>query len=246
LADYPPIANIPAHIGIIMDGNGRWARQRGLPRAAGHRAGTRNIRPLVEAAADFGVRYLTIWAFSTENWVRPQEEVSALMQLLGESIDRWLPELHEKQVRLKHIGQLERLPADLRARVLHAVDLTQHNQRITLTVAFDYGGRDEIVRAVRKIIADGVRPEDVTEELITSHLDTADLPEPDLIIRTGNEFRTSNFMVWESAYSEYYISPVLWPDFDRDELYRALDSYSRRERRFGGLSPQPAVGASRH
>ncbi|NPV10041.1 MAG: di-trans,poly-cis-decaprenylcistransferase [Anaerolineae bacterium] len=236
---------MPAHVGIIMDGNGRWARQRGLPRAAGHRAGTRNIRPLLEAAVEFGVRYLTIWAFSTENWVRPQDEVSALMQLVGESLDRWLPELHQNQVRLRHIGKLDRLPDSLRERVLHAIALTQNNQRITLTVAFDYGGRDEIVRAVRRIIAEGVPPQAVTEELITSYLDTADLPEPDLIIRTGNEFRTSNFMIWESAYSEYYISPVLWPDFDRDELYRALSSYSRRERRFGGLSSKSPATARR-
>ncbi|NLT42039.1 MAG: di-trans,poly-cis-decaprenylcistransferase [Anaerolineae bacterium] len=237
MAEEPPIANVPAHVAIIMDGNGRWASRRGLPRAAGHRAGTQNIRPLLEAAAEFGVQYLTIWAFSTENWVRPKEEVGALMRLLLESLDRWLPELHEKGVRLLHIGNLDRLPLGLQDRIRQAIELTHSNNRITLTVAFDYGGRDELVRAVRRLIADGVQSADVTEDLIGSYLDTADLPEPDLVIRTANEFRTSNFMIWETAYSEYYISPVLWPDFDRAELYRALSDYSHRERRFGGLRP---------
>lgn len=240
MADQPPIANVPTHVAIIMDGNGRWANSRGLARVAGHRAGTQNIRPLLEAAVEFGVRYLTIWAFSTENWVRPKEEVAALMRLVGESLERWLPELHEKGVRLLHIGNLDRLPAGLHERISAAIDLTRDNDRITLTVAFDYGGRDEIVRAVRRIVADGVAAADITEELISSYLDTAGLPEPDLVIRTANEFRISNFMIWETAYSEYYISPVLWPDFDRNELYRALSDYSRRERRFGGLRPPSA------
>ncbi len=242
MADQPPLANVPAHVAIIMDGNGRWAKRRGLPRVAGHRAGTQNIQPLLEAAVEFGVQYLTIWAFSTENWVRPKEEIFALMRLLGESLDRWLPDLHEKGVRLLHIGNLDRLPVDLQERIRGAIDLTCNNRRITLTVAFDYGGRDEIVRAVRQVIADGVAPSDVTEDLIRSYLDTAGLPEPDLVIRTANEFRISNFMIWEAAYAEYFISPMLWPDFDRAEFYRALSDYSRRERRFGGLKPATAAG----
>jgi len=221
-----------------MDGNGRWARKRGLPRVAGHRAGTQNLRPLLEAATEFGIKYLTIWAFSTENWTRPREEVNTLMQLLGESLDRWVPELHEKGVCLRHIGKLDRLPPELQERMQRAIELTRHNEHITLTVAFDYGGRDEIARAIRRIIADGVPPEQVTEDLIASYLDTVGLPEPDLIIRTGNEFRISNFMIWEAAYAEYYISPLLWPDFSKDELYRALVEYAGRDRRFGGLTGQ--------
>ena len=238
MADYPPLPKVPRHVAIIMDGNGRWAQKRGLPRALGHRAGTRNIRPVIEAAVEFGIEYLTIWAFSTENWIRPREEVDTLMQLLGESLDRWLPELHEKGVRLRHIGKLERLPVDLQARVRQAIELTKENSTITLCVAFDYGGRDELVRAIRRMMTDGMTPEQVSEELVYSYLDTADMPEPDLIIRTGNEFRISNFMIWQGAYAEYYISPLLWPDFNKDELYRALSEYARRERRFGGLPGQ--------
>jgi undecaprenyl diphosphate synthase len=232
------LSKVPRHVGIIMDGNGRWARKRGLPRAAGHRAGTQNIRPLLESAVEFGIECLTIWAFSTENWVRPREEVSTLMNLVGESLDRWLPDLHQKGVHLRHIGQLDRLPARLRQRIGDAIELTRGNNRITLNVAFDYGGRDEIVRAVRHIMQAGTPPEQVSEELISANLDTAGLPDPDLIIRTGGDFRTSNFMLWEAAYAEYYITPVLWPDFDRNELSRALQEYARRERRFGGL-PDP-------
>ncbi len=245
MADFPPVENVPVHVGIIMDGNGRWAGLRGLPRVAGHRAGTKNIRPLLEAAVDFGVEYLTIWAFSTENWIRPRAEVDSLMSLLGESLDQWLPELHEKGVRLRHIGKLGRLPAGLQERIQEAVALTRDNHRITLSVAFDYGGRDEIVRAVRRIVSDGVAADDITEELLASYLDTSGLPDPDLVIRTGDEFRTSNFMVWEAAYSEYYISPFLWPDFDRNELYRAICNYSQRERRFGGISLDGPDSANR-
>jgi len=235
LAEYPPLEKVPLHVGIIMDGNGRWARRRGLPRVVGHRAGTQNIRPILEAVVEFGVPYLTMWAFSTENWIRPRSEVDALMQLVGESLDRWLPELHENGIRLRHLGKLDRLPEHLRRRIKEAMALTSNNDRLVLSVAFDYGGRDEIVRAVRRIIADGIAPEDVTEDLIASYLDTAGLPDPDLIVRTGGNFRTSNFMMWQSAYAEYYITDTLWPDFGRDELYRALVDYSRRERRFGGL-----------
>ena len=232
------LSKLPRHVGIIMDGNGRWARKRGLPRAAGHRAGTQNIRPLLEAAVEFGIECLTIWAFSTENWVRPRDEVTTLMNLVGESLDRWLPELHQNGVQLRHIGQLDRLPPRLQQRIREAIELTRDNKRITLNVAFDYGGRDEIVRAVRRIMQAHTPPEQVCEELIAANLDTAGLPDPDLIIRTGGEFRTSNFMLWEAAYAEYYITPVLWPDFNRDELLRALQDYARRERRFGGL-PDP-------
>ena len=239
LAGKPPVAKVPRHVGIIMDGNGRWAQRRGLPRVAGHRAGTQNIRPLLEAAVEFGIEYLTIWAFSTENWIRPREEVLSLMNLIGESLDRWLPELHEKGVRLRHIGKLDRLPERLRQRILDAMELTKANSRITLNVAFDYGGRDEIVRAVRQIMREGTPPERVSEELVSSHLDTAGLPDPDLIIRTGGDFRTSNFMVWQGAYAEYHITPTLWPDFNRDRLLATLQDFAGRDRRFGGLTGQP-------
>ena len=242
MADKAPLKNIPRHVGIIMDGNGRWAQKRGLPRVAGHRAGTQNIRPLLESAVEFGIEHLTIWAFSTENWLRPREEVRSLMSLVGESLDRWLPELHEKGVCLRHIGKLDRLPPRLRERIEKAIELTRDNRRITLNVAFDYGGRDEIVRAVQQIITAGIPADEVTEELISAHLDTAGLPEPDLIIRTGGEFRTSNFMIWEAAYAEYHITPVLWPDFSKENLYQALLDYSRRERRFGGLPSQGQKG----
>jgi len=235
---------VPRHIGIIMDGNGRWAQKRGLLRAAGHRAGTRNIRPLLESAAEFGIEYLTIWAFSTENWVRPQAEVDSLMSLVGESLDRWLPELHANGVCLRHIGKLDRLPAPLQQRIRDAVALTCNNSRITLSVAFDYGGRDEIVRAVKRLIAEGVAAEAVTEELISARLDTAGLPEPDLSGRTGGDYRISNFMLWEAAYAEYYFTPTLWPDFGREELRQAIEEYGRRQRRFGGLPAPEGAGAS--
>ena len=219
-----------------MDGNGRWAKARGLPRLAGHRAGTENIRPVLEGCVEFGVPMLTLWAFSTENWRRPPAEVQGLVRLLGETIDRELNELHREGVRLNHIGRLDRLPTRLRKRVQEAIELTQHNTRITLNVAFDYGGRDEIVHAVKRIIEDKVPAEDVTEELISHYLYTAGLPDPDLIIRTSGEFRTSNFMIWQAAYSEYYITPTYWPDFGANELYAALKNYGSRDRRFGALN----------
>jgi len=218
-----------------MDGNGRWAKARNLPRLAGHRAGVGNIRPVLEGCVEFGVPVLTIWAFSTENWRRSQTEVQGLIRLLGETIDRQLADLHQEGVRLNHIGRLEHLPKRLQKRVREAIELTKNNSRITLNVAFDYGGRDEIVRAVQRIIQDGVPAKDVTEDLISHYLYTAGMPDPDLIIRTSGEFRTSNFMIWQGAYAEYYITPTYWPSFGKDELYEALRSYAQRERRFGAV-----------
>ncbi|MCR4408477.1 MAG: isoprenyl transferase [Anaerolineae bacterium] len=232
------LTKVPYHVAIIMDGNGRWARQRGLPRLAGHRAGTENIRPVLEACVEYGVKMLTIWAFSTENWGRPEQEVRGLIRILSETIDRQLPELHANGVRLQHIGRLDRLPKKLQDKVRHAIDLTANNERITLNVAFDYGGRAEIIQAVQRIIRDGVAPEQVDEALFSQYLYTAGLPDPDLVIRTSGEFRTSNFMIWQAAYAEYYIVPVYWPDFGKEELYQALLDYSRRERRFGLITPQ--------
>jgi len=230
-----PLKKIPSHLGIIMDGNGRWAKARGLPRLAGHRAGTENIRPVLEGCVEFGVPMLTIWAFSTENWRRSPTEVQGLIRLLGETIDRQLSELHQKGVRLNHIGRLDRLPKRLQQRVEAAIDLTKNNNRITLNVAFDYGGRDEIVHAVQRIIQDNVPVKEITEDIISHYLYTSGLPDPDLIVRTSGEFRISNFMIWQGAYAEYYITPTYWPDFDKDELYKALQSYTERNRRFGGI-----------
>lgn len=229
------ITRLPVHIAMVMDGNGRWAAQRGLPRMAGHRAGTENLRRVIRACVEFGIKYLTIYAFSTENWGRPKEEVDGLMQILADVIDRELDELNEEGAQLRHIGHLEGLSPMLREKVNKAIDLTRNNDKLVLNLAFNYGGRDEIVCAVREIIAEGVRPEEVTPELINQHLFTAGIPDPDLIIRTSGEMRISNFLIWQSAYSEWYFTPTFWPDFDRDELHKALVEYSRRDRRYGKI-----------
>jgi undecaprenyl diphosphate synthase len=230
---YPPLDKVPKHVGIIMDGNGRWAKARGLPRSAGHRAGTENLRRVLRAAVEFGIEILTIYAFSTENWGRPRGEVRALLAILERVIDRELAELHEEGVQLRHVGRLDRISPQLRRKVLDAIELTKDNQRLILNVAFDYGGRAELVRAIQRIITDGVPAEQVNEALVGRYLYTAGLPDPDLIIRTSGEMRISNFLIWQGAYAEFYVPPTLWPDFDKDELYRALESYNRRERRFG-------------
>jgi undecaprenyl diphosphate synthase len=226
---------VPRHVALIMDGNGRWAKARGLPRLAGHRAGTENLRPILEACVEFGIEILTIWAFSTENWQRPETEVKGLLRILGRMIRRELNELHKQGVRLRHIGRLERLPERLQKQVLDAIELTQNNDRIVLNVGFDYGGRAEIIHAVRQIIRDGIPAEKVDEELLSSYMYTAGQPDPDLIIRTGGDLRTSGFMLWQSAYTEYYVTPTFWPDFGREELYQALIAFSQRDRRFGGI-----------
>ena len=224
-----------------MYGNGRWAKARGLPRLAGHRAGTENLRRIITASVEFGIKYLTIYAFSTENWGRPQEEVSGLMMILEDVIDRELAELHKEGVQLRHIGRLEQLRPDLRQKVLDAIALTRNNQRLVLCVAFNYGGRDEIVCAIRDMIEDGIKPEQVTAELVSQYLFTHGVPDPDLIIRTSGEMRISNFLIWQSAYAEWYVTPTFWPDFGKDELYQALVDYSQRERRFGLVAPSPCA-----
>ena len=224
---------VPAHVAIIMDGNGRWAKQRGLPRLAGHQAGTENLRNILRASVEFGIKVLTIYAFSTENWGRPETEVKGLMTILRNVIDRELNELNEEGVQLRHIGELDGVAADLQNKVRHAVDLTKNNDRLILNVAFNYGGRAEIVRAIQKIIADGYQSAEVTEELVSQYLYTGDIPDPDLIIRTSGELRLSNFLIWQSAYAEYYFPEVYWPDFGREELLKALVHYARRDRRFG-------------
>jgi undecaprenyl diphosphate synthase len=227
---------IPTHIAIIMDGNGRWALQRGLPRMAGHRAGTENLRRVIEACIEFGIRYLTIYAFSTENWGRPREEVQGLMKIFEDVIDNELQELHDQGVQLHHIGRLDRLDPAFRDKVVQAVEFTKHNTRLVLNVAFNYGGRDEIVCAIQHMILDQVKPEDVTDELVNQYLFTAGVPDPDLIIRTSGELRGSNFLIWQGAYSEWYFPAVYWPDFDKEQLRLALEEYSHRERRYGKLS----------
>jgi undecaprenyl diphosphate synthase len=227
---------IPTHIAIIMDGNGRWALSRGLPRLAGHRAGTENLRRVIEACIEFGVRYLTIYAFSTENWGRPFEEVQGLMRILEDVIERELQELDDQGVQIRHIGRLEDLRPSLRAKVLQAVDYTKNNDSLVLCVALNYGGRDEIVCAIKRLIESGVKAEEVSDSLVSQYLFTAGVPDPDLIIRTSGELRGSNFLIWQGAYSEWYFTPTFWPDFDKKELARAIDEYKHRQRRFGRVA----------
>jgi len=231
--DLPEV--IPTHVAIIMDGNGRWAQARGLPRMAGHRAGTENLRRVIEACIEFKIQYLTIYAFSTENWERPQEEVQGLMSIFEDVIDRELQELHDQGVQLRHIGRLDRLDPAFREKVLHALEYTRHNTRLVLNIAFNYGGRDEVVCAIQRMIRDGVKADEVTVDLVSRYLFTAGTPDPDLIIRTSGELRSSNFLIWQGAYSEWYFPQVYWPDFDKEQLRLALKEYSHRERRYGGL-----------
>jgi len=231
-----PVEKIPRHVAIIMDGNGRWALSRGLPRLAGHKAGTENLRRVIRSTVEFGIKYLTIYAFSTENWSRPIEEVQGLMHIVQDVIDRELNELHKEGVQLRHIGRLERLDPKLQAKVLKAVELTRNNDRLILNIAFNYGGRDEIVWAIQNMIRDGVTPEEVTDQLVSKYLFTAGVPDPDLVIRTSGELRVSNFLIWQAAYSELYITPTLWPDFDRAEYARAVESFAHRDRRYGKVA----------
>jgi len=223
----------PRHIAIIMDGNGRWAISRGLPRLAGHKAGTENLRRVIEACVEFGVQYLTLYAFSTENWGRPKAEVLGLMRILEDVIDRELRELHEQGVQLRHIGHLERIKPSLKKKVLEAIDLTKDNERLILNIAFNYGGRDEIIWAIRRMIESGVNPEDVDDELVGQYLFTAGVPDPDLIIRTSGELRGSNFLIWQGAYAEWYFTPTYWPDFGKEELGKAIAEFCQRDRRYG-------------
>lgn len=227
------LKNLPVHVAIIMDGNGRWARARGLPRLMGHRQGTENIRRVLQAAVEYGIQVLTIYAFSTENWRRPDEEVHGLMTILEQTIQREVPELNKNGVQLRHIGRLEGLSKPLQHAVRDAIELTRHNERIILNVAFNYGGRAEIVDAVRRVIREGVAPDDLTEALFSRYMYTNGCPDPDLVIRTGGEMRLSNYLIWQAAYAEYYSTPVFWPDFDKRQLYLALLAYNQRERRFG-------------
>lgn len=226
-------ANGPHHIGIIMDGNGRWARSRGLPRLAGHQAGVDNIKRILENCTEYGVKILSLYAFSTENWNRPPDEVTGLMRLLGLTIERQLRDLHRNGVRILHSGRMDGINPHLQKQIRHALEVTKENTRITVNLAFNYGGRAEIVDAMRRIMNDGIPAEQVTEELISQYLYTSELPDPDLIIRTAGEWRLSNFLIWQAAYAEYYATPTYWPDFDESELRKALLDYSKRQRKFG-------------
>jgi undecaprenyl diphosphate synthase len=234
-SNYPPLPVMPAHVGIIMDGNGRWARRKGMLRLAGHRAGVENLRQVLRSAVELSVPIVTIYAFSTENWARPEEEVRGLMRLLAEALEKEVDELHKNGVQLRHIGDLSPLSDTLKAQIHAAVDLTRGNDRLIANIAFNYGGRQEIVSAVRQMLHEGIAADAVSEEVLSHYLYTAGLPDVDLVIRTSGEFRISNFLLWQSAYAEYYISPVYWPDFDKDEFYRALKAFSQRDRRYGGL-----------
>ncbi len=236
--DLPPLEKVPTHVAIIMDGNGRWARQRGLPRSEGHRQGTENLRHIIRAAVEFGVSIMTIYAFSTENWSRPRREVRLLMRILEMMIDRELQELYDEGVQIRHIGELNGIESRLARKVRDACDYTRGNQRLILNVAFNYGGRDEIVHAVQRIVRDGIPAHAITEATISDYVYTSDLPDPDLIIRTSGECRLSNFLIWQGAYSEIYTTETYWPAFDREEFHKALAAYGKRRRRFGRTDEQ--------
>jgi undecaprenyl diphosphate synthase len=223
-----------------MDGNGRWAQERGLSRQAGHRAGTENIRRVIERFGERDVKYLTLFAFSTENWKRPRREVNALIRLVGRVIDRELNALHENGVRLRHLGSLDPLSPDLQRRIRDAIELTKDNKGLTVCVAFNYGGRAEIVEAARRAVRDGLSAEQIDEATFGRYLETGGLPDPDLVIRTAGELRISNFLLWQAAYAEFYATPAYWPDFNEAEIDRALEAYALRSRRFGGLDEAPA------
>jgi undecaprenyl diphosphate synthase len=244
-AHHSPIdsARIPSHVAIIMDGNGRWASQRGLARLEGHEAGTENIRRITHAAGELGIRYLTLWAFSAENWRRPKEEVDGILNILGRAIETETDELHRQGAQLRHIGDLGSLSPELRKAIQGAIERTKDNDRLVLTLAFNYGGRQELLRAIQQIVATGVDPDDIDEAMIERHLYTHDLPDPDLIIRTSGEYRLSNFLCWQGAYSELHFCQTLWPDFGPADLETAVRDYASRERRFGAISASsPATG----
>ena len=229
--DLPEVAG---SVAIILDGNGRWAKRRGLPTADGHRAGARAVRPIVEASIDVGVHDLSVFAFSTENWSRPQDEVDALMEIFAETIERELPDLAEQGVRVRFIGRRDRAPEALRARMDAMEDRTGLNTRINLWVAFDYGGRAELVEAARRLVESGVEAREIDENVFAANLYAPELPDPDLLIRTSGELRISNFLLWQVAYTELVFAEPLWPDFDEGDLRAALAEYASRRRRFGG------------
>ncbi len=227
--------NLPQHVAIIMDGNGRWAKQRGLSRLEGHRAGTKKISLVTEIFAEYKIKYLTLFAFSTENWNRPGSEVRGLMKILSNRLEPEIKRLHKNNIRVRHLGKLDSLSLELQKKIRAAIELTANNTGGTLCVAFDYGGRAEIVEAARKLLSSEVSSKEITEDVFRKYLYAPDIPDPDLIIRTGGETRLSNFLLWQAAYSELYFTDVLWPDFDRVEIDKALEAYKGRQRRFGRI-----------
>ena len=237
-----PSSRVPGHVAIIMDGNGRWAAQRGLPRLAGHEAGTENIRRITFKAGELGIKYLTLWAFSTENWRRPAEEVSGIMGILASAIETETDELHRQGAQLRHIGDLTGLDPSLQTAIREAIELTRNNDQLVLTLAFNYGGRQELLHAIRSMLRDGTGPDDLTEDAVANHLFTAGMPDPDLVIRTSGECRMSNFLLWQASFAELYFSPLFWPDFGPEDLEEAVEEYGRRERRFGHVSAVAATG----
>jgi len=239
MSEQPP-KQAPLHVGIIMDGNGRWAKARALPRLAGHRAGAETIRRILEACPGLGVHWLTLYAFSTENWRRPDDEVSGLMSLLDQFLRERRKDLDKQRIRLNAIGGLERIPEPARTRLFETMAATRHHDRGVLTLALNYGARSEIVTATRRlaeeVAAGRLRPDEITEERLSGALSTAGMPDPDLIIRTSGEMRLSNFLLWQASYAEFWCTPTLWPDFSCDEFRRAVEDLARRGRRFGGLA----------
>lgn len=242
--------SIPKHIAIIMDGNGRWAKRRALPRVAGHHEGVNSVREIVEACAQIGVKYLTLYTFSTENWKRPKDEVSILMRLLLSSLRDERDKLHSNNVRLRTIGDFSSLPQEVQDEFLDAIELTKKNTGLTLVLALSYSGRWDIITAARKAAEEvqkgNITPEEITDELFSRYLSTSDIPDPDLLIRTSGEVRISNFLLWQLAYSEMYITDIPWPEFRRKELYQAVESYQTRERRYGLVSEQLHSAKSTH
>lgn len=226
--------SLPTHIAIIMDGNGRWATQRGLLRLEGHKAGVENIRRVIKELGNYGIKYITLYAFSTENWRRSKQELRGLFNLLGRVIDKETQNFHKEGIKINLLGNLEGLSPLLKKKVQKALELTKNNKAMTLSIALNYGGRAEIIRAIREIVKRGHSLEEIKEELFSKYLYTNGIPEPDIIIRTGGEWRLSNFLLWQSAYSEYYSTPTYWPDFDEGEIKKALVVYTHRQRRFGG------------
>ena len=229
---------LPQHVAIVMDGNGRWAAKRRKPRLYGHKQGALHTRDFVEMFAAYGIPYLTLYAFSTENWNRPKVEVDGIIRLLSDNLDQAIKIAHGQNIRIRHLGKEDRLPQAVQKKARAAIDLTRNNSGLTVNIAFNYGGRSEIVNAAQEIARRRVKPDSLDESVFSGYLYTAGMPDPDLFIRTGGEMRLSNFLIWQSAYAELYFTPVLWPDFGRDELEKALADYGRRQRRFGGLQPK--------
>ena len=233
-----PLNNPPNHVAIIMDGNGRWAKQQHLPRAAGHREGIESLREVVKAGRELGVKYLTVYAFSTENWMRPKQEVGFLMGLFMRFLNKEVKDLHKNEVRVRFLGRLQNFSKALQEKMAWAMELTQKNQRLNLNVMMSYGGRAEIIDAIKQIIKEGKKAEEISEESLSGYLYTQGIPDPDLLIRTAAEMRISNFLLWQIAYTELYVTSVLWPDFRRKQLIEAVAAYQKRVRKFGKTEEQ--------